>query len=125
MRNIIKEVEKELQKYGFLKCNQCYLVNPRFIISVKGKELLAQALSHEIDHLNGEVFVDKIVEGTLEYVDPNQNQSQNKNHFIHTETSFFTVTKSLTPSMDSMETRSPAGMTDPSALRAVQVLPST
>ena len=43
---------------------------------VKGKELLAQAISHEIDHLNGEVFVDKIVEGTLEYVDPNQNKKQ-------------------------------------------------
>jgi len=43
---------------------------------VKGKELLAQAISHEIDHLNGEVFVDKIVEGTLEYIDPNQNKNQ-------------------------------------------------
>ena len=35
----IKEAEKELQKFGFLRCNQCYLVNPKFIISVKGKEL--------------------------------------------------------------------------------------
>lgn len=38
---------------------------------VKAKELLAQAISHEIDHLNGIVFVDKILPGTLEYVDPN------------------------------------------------------
>lgn len=37
---------------------------------VKAKELLAQAISHEIDHLNGEVFVDKIIPGTLEYVEP-------------------------------------------------------
>lgn len=36
---VLKEAEKELQKFGFLKCNQCYLVNPKFIISVKGKEL--------------------------------------------------------------------------------------
>lgn len=41
-------------------------------IKVKGKELLAQAICHEVDHLNGEVFVDKIIPGTLEYVNPNQ-----------------------------------------------------
>ena len=35
---------------------------------------MAQAISHEIDHLNGTVFVDKILPGTLEYVDPNKNQ---------------------------------------------------
>ena len=43
-------------------------------IRIKAKELLAQALSHEIDHLNGTVFVDKIVPGTLEYVDPNKSK---------------------------------------------------
>jgi len=37
---------------------------------VKAKELLAQAICHELDHLNGEVFVDKILPGTLEYVEP-------------------------------------------------------
>lgn len=37
---------------------------------VKAKELLAQAICHEVDHLNGEVFVDKIMPGTLEYVEP-------------------------------------------------------
>ena len=37
---------------------------------VKAKELLAQALSHEVDHLNGEVFIDKIIPGTLEYIEP-------------------------------------------------------
>jgi len=31
---------------------------------------LAQALSHEIDHLNGEVFIDKIIPGTLEIIKP-------------------------------------------------------
>ena len=34
------------------------------------KDLLAQALAHEIDHLNGIVFVDKMIPGTLEYVEP-------------------------------------------------------
>lgn len=37
---------------------------------VKAKELLAQAICHELDHLNGEVFIDKIVPGTLEHVEP-------------------------------------------------------
>ena len=39
-------------------------------MKVKAKELLAQAISHEVDHLNGEVFIDKIIPGTLEYVEP-------------------------------------------------------
>ena len=37
---------------------------------IRAKELMAQAICHEIDHLNGEVFVDKILPGTLEYVEP-------------------------------------------------------
>lgn len=39
-------------------------------IEITGKGLLAQALSHEIDHLNGEVFIDKIIPGTLEVIKP-------------------------------------------------------
>lgn len=41
-------------------------------IKVKAKELLAQVISHEVDHLNGEVFMDKIIPGTLEYVEPDK-----------------------------------------------------
>ena len=37
---------------------------------VKAKELLAQAISHELDHLEGKLFIDKIIPGTLEYVEP-------------------------------------------------------
>ena len=37
---------------------------------MKAKELLAQAICHEVDHLNGEVFIDKIIPGTLEYIEP-------------------------------------------------------
>ncbi len=39
-------------------------------IKLKAKELLAQAVSHEVDHLNGEVFIDKIIPGTLEIITP-------------------------------------------------------
>jgi len=41
-------------------------------MKVKAKELLAQAISHEVDHLNGEVFIDKIIPGTLEYIEPEE-----------------------------------------------------
>ncbi len=41
-------------------------------IRVEAKELLAQAICHEVDHLNGEVFIDKIIPGTLEYVEPEE-----------------------------------------------------
>lgn len=39
-------------------------------MKVKAKELFAQTISHEVDHLNGEVFLDKIIPGTLEYIEP-------------------------------------------------------
>ena len=37
-------------------------------IKIVGKDLLAQALSHELDHLDGILFVDKMIPGTLEVV---------------------------------------------------------
>lgn len=39
-------------------------------ITIKGKELLAQCLCHELDHLDGVLFVDKMEAGTLQYIDP-------------------------------------------------------
>jgi len=42
-------------------------------IKISAKGLLAQALSHEIDHLNGILFVDKVLPGTLETINPDQN----------------------------------------------------
>ena len=43
-------------------------------IEITGKGLLAQALSHEIDHLNGILFVDNMIPGTLEYISPEDNK---------------------------------------------------
>ena len=40
---------------------------------LKAKDLLAQAVAHEIDHLDGIVFIDRMIPGTLEYVDNSQN----------------------------------------------------
>ena len=39
-------------------------------VKVKGKGLLAQALAHEIDHLNGVVFTDRMIPGTMQYIEP-------------------------------------------------------
>ena len=41
-------------------------------VKIVGKDLLAQALAHEIDHLNGILFIDNIISGTLEYVNPDE-----------------------------------------------------
>ena len=42
-------------------------------IKVHGKDLLAQALCHELDHLDGQVFIDKIIPGTLELITGEKN----------------------------------------------------
>ena len=39
-------------------------------VKLKAKDLLAQAICHECDHLEGVLFVDKVLPGTLEYVTP-------------------------------------------------------
>ena len=51
-------------------------------IRLKGKDLLAQAIAHEIDHLEGKLFVDIVEPGTLETVTPEDMEKQreeNKN----------------------------------------------
>ncbi len=45
-------------------------------IEIKAKDLLAQAICHEVDHLNGEVFIDKIIPGTLEIVTPDDENNK-------------------------------------------------
>ena len=45
-------------------------------IEIKAKDLLAQAICHEVDHLNGIVFVDKIIPGTLETVKQEQKEEK-------------------------------------------------
>lgn len=41
-------------------------------IKLKAKDLLAQAICHECDHLEGILFVDNVIEGSLEYVTPEE-----------------------------------------------------
>ncbi len=41
-------------------------------IKIEGEGLLAQAIAHEIDHLEGILFIDKVIQGTLEYSIPEE-----------------------------------------------------
>lgn len=45
---------------------------------LKAKDLLAQAIAHEVDHLDGKLFIDIVEPGTLETVTPEQRE-ENKN----------------------------------------------
>lgn len=33
---VLSAAEKQLEAHGFLRCNNCYLVNPKFVVNVKG-----------------------------------------------------------------------------------------
>lgn len=41
-------------------------------VTIEAEGLLAQALQHEIDHLNGETFKEKIIPGTFEIINSEQ-----------------------------------------------------
>ncbi len=47
-------------------------------VRVEGKDLLAQCLAHEIDHLDGHLFIEKVLPGTLETVIPDANNEDKK-----------------------------------------------
>ena len=47
-------------------------------VRVKGKDLLAQALSHEIDHLEGKLFIDIVENGTLETITSEDKENRRK-----------------------------------------------
>ena len=43
-------------------------------VKIKAKGLLAQAICHELDHLDGVLFIDHMIPGTLEYVELQQDK---------------------------------------------------
>jgi peptide deformylase len=84
---IVKAKGKQEVEEGCLSFPNEYakLIRPREVVvealnekgekvKIVGKDLLAQALAHEIDHLNGILFVDNMLPGTLEYIDPEDNK---------------------------------------------------
>ncbi len=84
---IVKAKGKQEVEEGCLSFPNEYakLIRPREVVvealnekgekvKIVGKDLLAQALAHEIEHLNGILFVDNMLPGTLEYIDPEDNK---------------------------------------------------
>ena len=43
-------------------------------VTLEAEGLLAQALQHEIDHLNGQTFKEKILPGTFEIITPQEDE---------------------------------------------------
>ena len=48
-------------------------------VRIKAKGLLAECISHELDHLEGILFTDKVKPGTLEVVNPENQKAGEKN----------------------------------------------
>lgn len=54
---VLSQVEEELKRFGFLRCNQGYLVNPRFITGIKGYSLLVGAETLVISRPRKKLFM--------------------------------------------------------------------
>ena len=82
---IIKQKGKQEVEEGCLSFPNQYakLIRPEEVVAealnekgekikIKAKGLLAQAICHELEHLEGILFIDNMVPGTLEYVQPEE-----------------------------------------------------
>ena len=84
---IIKQKGKQEVEEGCLSFPNQYakLIRPEEVVAealnekgekikIKAKGLLAQAICHELEHLEGILFIDNMVPGTLEYVQPDETE---------------------------------------------------
>ena len=92
-RVVVIEIEEEQALYVFInpvitkekgqkECDEGCLSFPNqfgkvirpteVTVEFYNKDLLAQAICHECDHLEGILFVDKVLPGTLEYATPEE-----------------------------------------------------
>lgn len=56
----LSKVEEELRQYGFMRCNQCFLVNPKFVVSVKGYNVQVGNESLIISRPRKAVFMEEL-----------------------------------------------------------------
>lgn len=56
----ISKAEEELKGYGFLKCNQCYLVNPHYISKIEGLELTVGSSVLLISRPRKKIFLEEL-----------------------------------------------------------------
>ncbi len=57
---VLSQVEEELKQFGFLRCNQRYLVNPRFIVSVDGSTVRLGAETLAISRPRRKAFMSEL-----------------------------------------------------------------
>ncbi len=59
---VLSVVEKQLESHGFLRCNSCYLVNPKFVVSVKGSTVTVGSEELTISRPRRAAFMTKLAE---------------------------------------------------------------
>lgn len=61
-RGSLSEVEEKLAGHGFLRCNSCYVVNVKFIDSVKGYDLHISGYTLKISHPRRKEFMRQLMD---------------------------------------------------------------
>jgi len=59
-RASLQSVERQLAPYHFARCNQCYLVNLRYVTGVEGDKVLVGGAALEISRRNKNSFMDSL-----------------------------------------------------------------
>ncbi len=60
MSGNLSKAEKELSGFGFLRCNSCYLVNPKHVMSVKGMDIRVGSEILKISRPKRKAFMTKL-----------------------------------------------------------------
>lgn len=59
---VLADAEKQLAQYGFLRCNNCYLVNPRFVVGVSGSVVNVGGRELTVSRPRRAAFLTKLAE---------------------------------------------------------------
>lgn len=57
---VLSKVENELKQFGFLRCNQCYLINPRFIVGINGNAVQLGTETLSISRPRRKIFMTEL-----------------------------------------------------------------
>jgi len=61
-RGSLSDVYQKLEGYGFLRCNSCYIVNVKYIDSVKGYDLHINGYQLKISHPRRKEFMKQLID---------------------------------------------------------------
>jgi DNA-binding LytR/AlgR family response regulator len=59
---VLSTVEQELLAYGFLRCNKCYLINPKFVVRVKGVDVVVGNRTLQISRPRRNAFLAELAD---------------------------------------------------------------